>query len=163
MNTEGIATCVGDDIDTDLMYPGRYLAVLDPAEQARYLFDALGPAIRERLKSGGVLAGGWNLGCGSSREHAVTALIGAGTRLVVGKSFSRIFFRNMINNGLAAIESPELAGAIRDDSHIWADLAAGRARVDGRPFEFAPLGPELLSIVAAGGLWAARNVAGAAA
>src|SRR5512132_3218825 len=124
MQVAGIATVLGDDIDTDVIFPGRYLAVLKPEEQARHLFEPLGEALRQRVIAGGVIAGGWNFGCGSSREHAVTAMIGAGVRLVVAKSFSRIFFRNAVNNGLAVVMDPALAGAIADGAAVQADLQA---------------------------------------
>lgn len=157
MRVQGRATTVGDDVDTDVIFPARYLAVLDPRDQARHLFEPLGPAMRESIAAGGVLVGGWNLGCGSSREHAVTALLGAGCRLVVAKSFARIFFRNAVNNGLAVVVAPELAETLRDGDEVEADLAAGRARTGGREIAFAPLSPELLAILSAGGLWAARQ------
>jgi 3-isopropylmalate dehydratase small subunit len=154
MRAEGRAVVVGDDVDTDVIFPGRYLAVLDRKDQARHLFEPLGPEIRDRIMAGGVVVGGWNLGCGSSREHAVTAMIGAGVRLVIAKSFSRIFYRNAINTGLAVVIAPELSGALADSDPISADLAAGTAESNGRHFTFTPLAPELLAILAAGGLWA---------
>ena len=156
MQVAGIATVLGDDVDTDVIFPGRYLAVLKPEEQARHLFEPLGEALRQQVIAGGVIAGGWNFGCGSSREHAVTAMIGAGVRLVVAKSFSRIFFRNAVNNGLAVVMDPALAGAIADGAAVEADLQAGTATVAGAPHRFTPLPPEVLAILVAGGLWAAR-------
>ncbi len=158
MQVAGIATVLGDDIDTDTIFPGRYLAVLKPQEQAHHLFEPLGEAMRQRVMAGGVIAGGWNFGCGSSREHAVTAMIGAGVRLVVAKSFSRIFFRNAVNNGLAVVMDAELAGALHDGDAIEADLQAGTATVAGTPHRFTPLPPQVLSILVAGGLWASKGL-----
>ena len=152
----GIATVLGDDIDTDIIFPGRYLAVLRPEDQARHLFEPLGEALRQQVMGGGVIAAGWNFGCGSSREHAVTAMIGAGVRLVIAKSFSRIFFRNAVNNGLAVVMDEALAGAVRAGDEVQADLRAGIARVAGTGHGFAPLSAEVLEILASGGLWAAR-------
>ncbi len=157
MQVEGIATVLGDDIDTDTIFPGRYLAVLRPQDQARHLFEPLGEAFRQKVIDGGVIAGGWNFGCGSSREHAVTSMIGAGVRLVVARSFSRIFFRNAVNNGLAVVISPEIAQAVADGDPVRADLRQGTAEVAGKPFRFTPLPPEVLAILLAGGLWAARG------
>ena len=154
MQVQGVATVLGDDIDTDTIFPGRYLAVLLPKDQARHLFEPLGDALRQRVIDGGVIAGGWNFGCGSSREHAVTAMIGAGVRLVVAKSFSRIFFRNAVNNGLAVVISPEVANAIDDGDAVEVDLCTGAARVAGREHRFEPLPSEVLEILLAGGLWA---------
>ena len=156
MKVQGIVTTIGDDIDTDIIFPARYLAILDPKEQAKYLFEPLGADFRDKVCAGGVLAAGWNFGCGSSREHAVTSLIGAGVKLVVAKSFSRIFFRNSINTGLPVIVSSELAEAVADGVSVEVDLEAGSAQVGGRSIAFDPLSPELLTILTAGGLWAAH-------
>jgi 3-isopropylmalate/(R)-2-methylmalate dehydratase small subunit len=159
----GTATVLGDDIDTDTIFPGRYLAVLPPEDQARHLFEPLGEALRQQVIAGGVIAAGWNFGCGSSREHAVTAMTGAGVRLVVAKSFSRIFFRNAVNNGLAVVIHEGLAGAIRSGDEVQVDLRAGTARAAGVAYTFPPLPAEVLEILAAGGLWAAKAPAKAAA
>jgi 3-isopropylmalate dehydratase small subunit len=158
MHVEGSATVLGDDIDTDIIFPGRYLAVLKPEEQARHLFEPLGEPMRQKVMAGGVIAAGWNFGCGSSREHAVTAMIGAGVRLVVAKSFSRIFFRNAVNNGLAVVMDAGMAGAIAEGDRIVADLQTGNATVAGAQHRFVPLPAEVLSILVAGGLWAAKGV-----
>ncbi len=155
MQISGTAVCVGDDVNTDVMYPGRFLAVRDPREQAIHLFEALGPDLRQRLVAGGVLVGGWNLGSGSSREHAVTALIGNDVRLVIAKSFGRIFVRNAVNNGLPVVVAPELANDLQDGDSVSVDLAAGEAHSSSRDFRFQPLPPELLAILSSGGLWAA--------
>ena len=163
MQVQGTATVFGDDVDTDTIYPGRWLAVLRPEDQARHLFENLGAEVGAKVAAGGVVVGGWNFGCGSSREHAVTAMIGAGVRLVVARSFSRLFFRNAVNNGLAVVTSPEVAEAIQDGDAIQADLRAGQATVAGRTIAFTPWPAEVLSILEAGGLWAARAGAGSAA
>src|SRR5579871_5579786 len=152
----GVAVRVGDDVNTDVMYPGRYLAVRDPREQAQHLFEAWGPAWRERLAAQGVLVAGWNLGSGSSREHAVTALIGNNVRLVVAKSFSRIFFRNAVNNGLAVVAAPDLVEDVHDGDPVRVNIASGEAAVCDRQHSFQQLSPDILAILARGGLWAAR-------
>lgn len=157
MKIEGSATVLGDDVDTDTIFPGRYLAVLDPHDQAQHLFEPLGSEIRDRAAAGGVLVAGWNFGCGSSREHAVTAMLGAGIRLVVARSFSRIYFRNAVNNGLPAIVCPALVDAVRDGDFVGVDLGAGSAHYPGGSAMFAALPPALLQILAAGGLWAAAK------
>lgn len=157
MKISGYATKVGDDIDTDVIFPARYLAVLDPLDQAKYLFEPLGKDVSRKITEGGVLIGGWNLGCGSSREHAVTSLLGAGARLVVAKSFSRIFFRNAINNGLAVVISPELADAVAEGGFVEADLGSGTAKAGDVEIRFPPLPQESLDILNKGGLWAAKT------
>lgn len=154
---EGVATVLGDDVDTDTIFPGRWLAVLRPEDQAKHLFETLGETVRQQVMAGGVVVGGWNFGCGSSREHAVTAMLGAGVRLVVAKSFSRIFFRNAVNNGLAVVMNEALAAAVRDGDPVQADLQAGEALVAGTPYRFTPLPAEVLDILTAGGLWAAKT------
>lgn len=159
MQISGSATVVGDDVDTDVIFPARYLAVLDRADQAKHLFEPLGPEVRQSIMNGGVLVGGWNFGCGSSREHAVTSMIGAKVRLVIAKSFSRIFFRNAINIGLPVIAAPEVAGALSNGDSVEANLATGEAVVHGKTIVFAPLSPDLLRILSAGGLWAASKEA----
>ena len=154
MQIEGRATRLGDDVDTDTIFPGRYLAVLDPKDQARHLFEPLGDEIRQRAIAGGVLVAGHNFGCGSSREHAVTSMIGGGIRLVVARSFARIYFRNAVNNGLAVVVCPEVVDAVKDGDEVIVDLSRGRAGWKGGAANFAPLPPELLRILEAGGLWA---------
>jgi 3-isopropylmalate/(R)-2-methylmalate dehydratase small subunit len=155
----GKAVVVGDDVDTDVIFPARYLAVLDRKDQARHLFEPMGAEFKARLAEADVLAAGWNLGCGSSREHAVTSMLGHGMRLVVAKSFARIFFRNAINIGLPVVECPALAEAIGDGAQVTVDLAAGSGRVAGSDAEhrFEPLPPALLEILTAGGLWARHH------
>ncbi len=157
MQIEGRATVLGDDIDTDVIFPGRYLAVLDPRDQSKHLFESLGAAVRERAIAGGVLVAGWNFGCGSSREHAVTAMLGGDIRLVVARSFSRIYFRNAVNNGLAVVASPQGVDLIAEGDAISVDLARGVLRAPAGTAAFSPLPPELLKILSAGGLWAARK------
>lgn len=154
MKISGQVTTLGDDVDTDTIFPGRYLAVLDPRDQARHLFEPLGEDLRDRAARGGVLVAGWNFGCGSSREHAVTAMLGAGIRLVVARSFGRIYFRNAVNNGLAVVTCSECVDAVSDGDTLEVDLAAGRARFAGGTARFSPLPPMLLDILSAGGLWA---------
>jgi 3-isopropylmalate/(R)-2-methylmalate dehydratase small subunit len=143
---------VGDDIDTDVIFPARYLSVLEPKEQARYAFEPYGESFQSRLTSSPAIVAGWNFGCGSSREHAVTCLMGLGIQLVVAKSFSRIFFRNAVNNGLAVVVC-DLADRIQDDELISVDVAKGKADLVGGSFQFTPLAPPLLNILQHGGLW----------
>ncbi len=163
MHISGPAVVVGDDVDTDVIFPARYLAVLDRKEQARHVFEPLGPSYRDRLAAGGILVGGENLGCGSSREHAVTCLIGVGCKAVVARSVARIFFRNCINLGLPVVISPALVDAVADGEEVDVDLARGEGRSGGKTIGFDPLPPELLAILSAGGLWARRAKQGAAA
>ena len=150
----GPVLLLGDDVSTDLIYPGRYLTVTDRAEQALHALEGFGPAWPDRLRGVPILAAGWNLGCGSSREQAATALMAAGVTLVVARSFSRLFLRNCINNGLPVIESPAIVDHLADGTHLTADIALGDASIGGQSFRFEPLPPALLAIIRQGGLLA---------
>lgn len=153
MRVSGPAAVVGDDVNTDVMYPGRYLTEYDPAEQAKHLFEGLGDEWPAKIRRHKVVVGGWNMGAGSAREQVATGLLAAGVRVVVAKSFSRLFFRNAVNNGLAVVESPELAASIGDGDEVTIDLARGQAEVRDRTIRFEPLPPKLQEIVAHRGLW----------
>jgi len=149
---KGQCLILGDDIDTDLIIPGRYLVSIDRAELAPHALEPLGPEIQERLRVSPIIVAGTNFGCGSAREQATTCLLGAGVKAVVAASFSRVFYRNSINTGLLAITSPEAAEAATDGSVLEVDSATGTVTVDGVAFSFVPYPPELMKIVEAGGL-----------
>ena len=157
---EGVALVVpGDDVDTDVMYPGAYLNVEDPAQMAQYLFEGFDPSLRERVVEGTILVVGSNFGIGSSREHVPLAMQGSGIRGVVGRSFARIFYRNCVNLGLAIVACPAAADAARDGSRIAID-ATGTVEVDGVAFAAPVAPPFVLELGAAGGLveWTAARV-----
>jgi 3-isopropylmalate/(R)-2-methylmalate dehydratase small subunit len=141
-----------DDVDTDVLYPGRFLNVLDPAEMPRYLFEGLDPALREQLGGDTILVAGANFGTGSSRENVPTAMRAAGIRCVVAGSFARIFMRNCINLGLPAIASPDAVEASAPGSAVRVDVGAGAIDVDGRSFACSPLPPFMLELLESGGL-----------
>jgi len=160
VRVEGVALVVpGDDVDTDVMYPGAYLNVEDPEQMAQYLFEGFDPTLRERLVDGTILVVGANFGIGSSREHVPLAMTGSGIRGVVGRSFARIFYRNCVNLGLAIVASPEAADAARDGSRVVIDTA-GAVEVDGSAFDVPPAPPLVLELGAAGGLvgWTAARI-----
>jgi 3-isopropylmalate dehydratase large subunit/3-isopropylmalate dehydratase small subunit len=152
MRIAGVMRVVGDAVSADLLYPGRYLTISDRAEQARHALEGMGPDWPGRLQGFTILGAGWNLGCGSSREQAATALAAAGIRLVVARSTSRLFFRNCINNGLPVIACETLGAALRDDSWLDADLAQGIAQYAGQSYRFPPLPENLLDVLRDGGL-----------
>ena len=131
MRVEGVALLIeGDNVDTDVMYPGAYLNVEDPDQMAQYLFEGFDPTLRDRLVDGTILVVGSNFGIGSSREHVPLAMKGSGIRGVVGRSFARIFYRNCINLGLAIVACPAAADAAHDGSRIAIDTT-GAVEVDG--------------------------------
>lgn len=157
---EGTALVVsGDNVDTDVMYPGSFLNIDDPAEMAKHLFEGFDPTLRERLRDGTVLVVGANFGIGSSREHVPQAMKASGIHGVVGRSFARIFFRNCVNLGLAIVACPEAVDAAHDGSQVAID-PAGAVEVDGVRFAAEPAPPFLRELGEAGGLvpWTASQV-----
>jgi 3-isopropylmalate/(R)-2-methylmalate dehydratase small subunit len=163
MIVEGRAVLIpGDDVDTDVMYPGRFLNIDDPEEMKPHLFEGYDPALRDQLGEGAILVTGRNFGLGSSREHVVQALKAWGVQAVVGSSFARIFRRNCVNLGLAVVEAPEAAAAARPGSRLRIDTEGGEVVVDGTRYEAAPIAPFVGELQAAGGLipWTARRAGG---
>ncbi len=142
----------GDDINTDVVIPGRYLVSIDPVELAKHAFEPLGEEVQQRLYASKIVVAGRNFGCGSAREQAATALIGAGIQAVVAVSFARVFFRNAINTGLIAVECPGAVAAAHDGDTVTVDYAAGLVEVNGASFPFAPYPAGLQAILEAGGL-----------
>lgn len=158
-STDGKSTSVGgrcitfgNDVNTDVIIPGRYLVSIDPAELATHAFEPLGDEVQKHLQASKVVVAGRNFGCGSAREQAATALIGAGIEAVVAASFARVFFRNAINTGLIAVECPDAVAAVKDGDTVTVDYAAGQVSVNGASYAFAPYPPGLRAILEAGGL-----------
>lgn len=150
---EGRALVVGDNVDTDAIVPGRYLTITDPVELGKHALEGLDPRMPERLRERELIVAGRNFGCGSSREHAVLALVGAGVRAVVAESFARIFYRNAINRGLLVIEAPGISRKVSDGDRIAVDLERNLVVLpSGETVPFKPIAREVLEIVEAGGL-----------
>lgn len=149
---EGRAWVFGDNIDTDVIVPGKYL-VHDLPEIANHVMDGIRPGFAQELAPGDVVVGGRNFGNGSSREMAPRGLQAAGVGAVVAQSFARIFFRNCINVGLAPVECAD-ADRIVEGQRLSIDLAAGRITVveTGDVLEAVALPDEIGSILAVGGL-----------
>jgi 3-isopropylmalate/(R)-2-methylmalate dehydratase small subunit len=148
----GTPIVFGDNVNTDVIIPGRYLVSIDPDELAEHAFEPLGPEVQRRLRDSAVLVAGRNFGCGSAREQAASCLVGAGIKAVVAVSFSRVFFRNAINTGLPAVECPDAVGAVRDGTPVWVDYDAGAVEVGPDRFRFAPYPRGIQDILASGGL-----------
>jgi 3-isopropylmalate/(R)-2-methylmalate dehydratase small subunit len=143
----------GDDINTDVIYAGKYTyQQLEPAERAGKALEDLDPSFAKNVKPGDVIVAGRNFGCGSSREQAAACLRHAGIQAVVARSFSRIYFRNAINLGLAVLQSPDAPDALQNGDEIEIDFPGGRILSAGRTFTFIPLPDAVLDIVRAGGL-----------
>lgn len=148
----GSCIVFGDNVNTDVIIPGRYLVSIDPAELAEHAFEPLGPEVQARLRRSKVVVAGRNFGCGSAREQAASCLVGAGIQAVVARSFARVFYRNAINTGLVAVESPGAVDLAAEGAEIYLDAAEGRLEVDGKAVSFSPYPPTLQRILEAGGL-----------
>ena len=153
MIIEGRAVVIpGDDVDTDVMYPGQFLNIDDPELMKPYLFEGFDPSLRDQLGHDAIIVTGRNFGIGSSREHPVQALKAWGVQAVVGPSFARIFRRNCVNLGIPIIEAPEAATAAKPGSRIRIDTGTGEIDIDGERFRGAPIAPLVERLQDAGGL-----------
>ncbi len=143
----------GDDVNTDLLFPGRYTYTCAKAEEILpHLLEDLDPGFAKAVKPGDLVMAGKNFGCGSSREQPALGFKAAGIEAVVAKSFARIFFRAAINQGLLLVECPGAVEAYREGDPVRLDAAKGEITVGGKVFSFAALPPEILAIREAGGL-----------
>ena len=152
----------GDNVNTDVIYAGKYTyQQLEPAEMAKKSLEDLDPAFAKNVRPGDVIVAGKNFGCGSSREQAAACLRYAGVQAVVAKSFSRIYFRNAINLGLAVLQSLDAPDALQNGDEIEIDFAGGRILSAGRVITFFPLPESVMGIVQAGGLleWTKKKLA----
>ena len=144
----------GDDVDTDVIIPARYLNVSTPEELARHCMEDVDPGFAGRVRAGDVIVAGENFGCGSSREHAPLAIKGSGVACIIAGSFARIFYRNAINVGLPILECPEVVEKAEQGDQLTVDLEAGRITNlrTGRSYLTSPFPSFILSIIEAGGL-----------
>lgn len=143
----------GDNVNTDVIFPGKYTYTLKtPEDLAAHALEDLDPDFAARVEPGDVIVAGQNWGCGSSREQAVTALKYAGVSVIIAASFSRIYFRNCINQGVLPIICPEAAQLVQMGDSIEIDRDAGILRIAGREFTIPPLSPSVQAILDAGGL-----------
>ena len=149
-----VRAVLGDNIDTDMIYPGRYLNITDREKTAEHLFELAYPELRANLEAGDIIVAGRNFGCGSSREQAAAALKFAGVGAVIAGPFARIFFRNAINLGLPAVVAPQASLACAAGDELEIDLVAGEIRnlSGNRVVEAAALDPRAVELIAAGGL-----------
>ena len=150
---KGKAWTYGDDINTDVIFPGKYTyTVTDPDEMAKIAMEDLDPNFAKQVQPGDIVVGGKNFGCGSSREQAAFCLKYAGVGAIVAKSFSRLYFRNCINAGLPVIQSPEAVEAIDAGEKVEIDVGKGELRCKAGTFTFPPLPDAVIGIFEAGGL-----------
>ena len=150
---KGRAWKYGDNINTDVIFPGKYTyTVTGRADIARHALEDLDPAFAAQVQPGDVVVAGRNWGCGSSREQAATCLVYSGVQVIIAESFSRIFYRNALNCGLLAIVCPAAAQAIQLGETVAVDLAANQITCPAGIFFFPSFSPSVMGIIAAGGL-----------
>jgi 3-isopropylmalate/(R)-2-methylmalate dehydratase small subunit len=154
MKVSGNAIKFGDNIDTDVILPGRYLVLIDPKNLAKHVMEGLDPTFPEKAKKGVVVVGGKNFGCGSSREQAPLALKYAGVHCVVAESFARIFFRNAINIGLPVVECKGVSAVVENGDKLVVDFEAGEIQnlSKGQSLRVNKLPPFISEILSDGGL-----------
>lgn len=154
MKFEGKVIKYGDNVDTDVIIPARYLNTIDKKELASHCMEDLDKTFISRVQSGDIMVAGFNFGCGSSREHAPIAIKESGISLVIAKSFARIFYRNSINIGLPILECPEAVDAINEGDKLEADLDNGVIynRTTGKEYKTQPFPQFIQNIILGGGL-----------
>ena len=154
MNAKGTVIKYGDNIDTDVIIPARYLNTSLPEELAKHCMEDIDTEFVNKVKQGDIMVGGANFGCGSSREHAPIAIKESGISLVIAKSFARIFYRNAINIGLAIVECEKAAEAIENGHEVEADLDNGviTDKTTGESFKAEPFPAFIQEIITNGGL-----------
>lgn len=151
---EGNVFRYGDHVDTDVIIPARHLNNPDPAALAAHCMEDIDPTYAQRVQPGDVMVGGWNFGCGSSREHAPVAIRASGAACVIAASFARIFYRNSINIGFPILECPEAAAAIQNGDRVQVEPETGTIRdlTTGETFHAAPFPAFITGIIENGGL-----------
>ena len=143
----------GNDIDTDIIIPGRYLIYTDEETLSKHCMEGLDEEFSEKCKKGDFIVAGSNFGCGSSREHAPIAIKGAGVAAVIAESFARIFYRNATNVGVPLLEAPGITELVENEDEIEVDMEKGTITTkDGKSITFKKLPPFMLEILEQGGL-----------
>jgi 3-isopropylmalate/(R)-2-methylmalate dehydratase small subunit len=154
MKIKGPAIKFENNVDTDVILPGKYLILVDPYELAKHALESLDTAFPEKAKKGVILVGGKNFGCGSSREQAPLALKYAGVKCVLAESFARIFFRNAINIGLPVIECKGIPIAVETGDQLAVDFEDGKIEnvSNGKKLQVGKLPTFIIEILVDGGL-----------
>ncbi len=154
MKAKGTVIKYGDNIDTDVIIPARYLNTSLPEELAKHCMEDIDKDFINRVQQGDIMVGGANFGCGSSREHAPIAIKASGISCVIAESFARIFFRNSINIGLPILECPEAAKDIGEGDTVSIDFDSGviKNETKGREYRAAAFPQFMQELINAGGL-----------
>jgi 3-isopropylmalate/(R)-2-methylmalate dehydratase small subunit len=151
---KGRAIKYGNNVDTDVIIPARYLNTTDPKELAAHCMEDLDPEFKNKVRPGDIIVAGANFGCGSSREHAPIAIKASGISCVIAETFARIFFRNAINIGLPIVECPKAARDIKDGDQVAVDLTTGEITnlTTGKVYKAPPFPPFMQELIKLGGL-----------
>lgn len=154
MKLQGKALCYGDNVDTDVIIPARYLNTSDPKELAAHCMEDIDGNFKNKVQPGDIMVAGKNFGCGSSREHAPIAIKASGIGCVIASTFARIFYRNAINIGLPILECPEASEKISEGDVIEIDFDTGviTNHTKNETYAAAPFPPFIQQIIAANGL-----------
>ena len=154
MNAKGPVFKYGDNIDTDVIIPARYLNTQSPAELAAHCIEDLDSDFKRKSETSRIIVAGRNFGCGSSREHAPIAIKASGISCVIAANFARIFYRNAINIGLPILECPAASEAINEGDVVAINFDTGviTDETTGQTFQAAPFPPFIQKIIKAGGL-----------
>lgn len=142
----------GDNINSDVIIPGRYMIYIDPEKLSQHAFEVLGPEFPVKLRNFEILVAGRNFGCGSAREQAATAIVGLGIKAVVACSFARTFYRNAINDGLPIVECPALYPSVQENEQIRIQLAEGKLYHRDKEYSFPKMPESVRQILESGGL-----------
>ena len=159
MKVSGKTHKYGDNVDTDVIIPARYLNTPDAQELAKHCMEDIDAGFAARVRPGEIMVAGRNFGCGSSREHAPLAIKACGVACVIAATFARIFYRNALNIGLPILECPEAAAAIKagDTGSVDFDTGVITDETTGQTFRGEPFPPFMQELIAAGGLAAYRR------
>ena len=154
----------GDNVDTDVIIPARYLNAPDEKSLASHCMEDIDASFASSVEPGDIVVGGSNFGCGSSREHAPLAIKACGVKCVIAKSFARIFYRNSINIGFPILECPEAVDGISPGDRVSVDFQTGAIvnETTGQTFQAAPFPEFVNGIIASGGLLASLKARGVA-
>ncbi len=154
MNAKGLVHKYGNNIDTDVIIPARYLNTADHSELAKHCMEDIDAQFVNKVNKGDIMVGGANFGCGSSREHAPIAIKASGIDCVIAKSFARIFYRNAINIGLAILECPEASDKIDNGDTVSVDFDTGIIynETKGEQYQAQPFPEFIKEIIRANGL-----------
>jgi 3-isopropylmalate/(R)-2-methylmalate dehydratase small subunit len=151
MKLKGRVWKFGDNIDTDVIIPARYLSSTDPKVLGEHCMEPLDPSFPQKVREGDIIIGGFNFGCGSSREHAPIAISALGIPLIIAKSFARIFYRNAFNKGLALLEA-DIFDEIDQGEEIEVDITTGVIKWRAREVKAKPIPPFMVELINEGGL-----------